>query len=169
VRADFGRRKPPSRAGWALLALLLAAAAALCGAAWRQQAQVDLLSARAEQDRREAEDARQRAREAIAPPAPYEASARAMLRERASPWPLALTALETVAVAGVTPGAIEIIAREAAVNVELNFSNHERLLEYVQALNAGVGEGDVAWRWTLTSAQAQADGSGVARVRGAVR
>jgi hypothetical protein len=157
VRADFAPRRVPARWMWFLLALLAAAAVAAAGvAAHRLEA---LRDQRAALERAAAE--RQAAAvvvpKPVAPPL-YERSAREMLAEHRLAWPQVLTALEATAIVGVTPVAVEMAASDGIARVEVTFTDHARLLEYLEALNAGQGE----LRWVLVQAQSQAAGGSVA-------
>lgn len=80
---------------------------------------------------------------------PYDASAREMLMLATSKWPSMLTALESVGMLGVTPTAIEIAPAERWIRVEVEFADYAKLLEYVDALNAG----DPKPKWSLVQAQ----------------
>ena len=83
-----------------------------------------------------------------------------MLAEHRLGWREVLTALETIALVGVTPVSVEIAASEGSglARVEVAFSDHARLLEYLERLNAGQADP----QWTLIRAQAQAGGSSTA-------
>lgn len=156
VQANFARRRVPGRTGWMVLAALGVAA---LGAAGLVAHRMDELA----QQRASLEGAAA-ARTAAAvvpvkqaPPPAYEQSARAMLVERQLAWPDVLTALEATAIVGVTPTSVDMSASDGVASVEVSFADYARLLEYVQALNAGEG----GLRWTLKQAQAQAQPAGV--------
>ena len=91
-----------------------------------------------------------------APPL-YEASARAMLLERSLPWPQALTMIEATALVGVTPISFDAVASDRSMRLEVTFGDYAKLLEYVDALNAG--EPDV--QWTIEQTRSEG-GSGTA-------
>lgn len=125
----------PWRLSWAFAFFPLILAAGLGAATVRQG-----LELRDVQDRlRDIVSSR-----AVAPPAPiapprplYEASAREMLAEATSPWPAMLSALETVAVPGVTPVSIEIVSSQRQIRVDVEFSDYAALLGYLEELNTG--------------------------------
>jgi hypothetical protein len=83
-------------------------------------------------------------------PQPYDASARALMAQVAMPWADGLTALESVAVFGVTPVTIDVLPAEHKVRVELEFADYASLLSYLDQLNAG----EPQQRWRLLQAQA---------------
>ena len=159
VRADFKRQAIPSRWLWWALALAGFAAAAATFLAWREWRQVTT-----QRDSLRQTIAAQAAAPIAAPPvkgpAPYDASARTMLAEQASLWPQALTMIEATAIIGVTPAALEFVANDKSVRVEVSFTDYAKLLEYVDALNAGEPE----IRWVLVQSHAQAGGAATAVV-----
>jgi hypothetical protein len=140
---------PPRWVAWAL-ALLAVATMALWAAAWLARAEVEQL--------RRQLAAMNAPRPAPSPPpvaAPaYQESAREMLRERELEWAATLRALESVAMVGVTPTSVDIVVRERAARVEVEFADHGVLLKYLEALNAGLP----APQWHLLSTQAGAAG-----------
>jgi hypothetical protein len=154
VIADFSQHSAPSRTLWGLLGV--AAALSVAAAAWTWHEWREL-----ETQRALLRDtvARQAATPAAAPigraPPPYQASAREMLMERAAPWPQALTMIEATAIVGVTPAAVEFAASDKTIRLEVTFADYSKLLEYVDALNAGEPE----LRWSLQQSQAQAGGA----------
>lgn len=158
---DFNRQSLPNRRWWWILAIVTLVAASAAGVSWHERSQVSEL-------RNELHEARVnqgRAPVQVRPvrgPAIYDASARTMLIERSSPWPQALAKIEATAIMGVTPGALEFMAAEHSVRVELTFSDYPKLLEYVEALNAG----ESTFRWTLVQSQAQVGNQAVAVVVG---
>lgn len=138
----------PSRWAWGLLCLvLLLAGAAIAASLYRHQ---DLERIR-EQLREIARLQNEPVVPAVVAPrrAPYDASAREMLAEATSQWPAMLTALETVAVPGVTPTSVEIVASEGQVRIDVEFSDYAALLRYLDDLNAG----EPVPRWALVQAQ----------------
>lgn len=157
VHADFKRPwVPPRWMWWAVAALALIACAAV-GMAWRAWKQVDVQRAAL----RDAVAATQAAAVVPAPLRvlrPYDASAREMWAEHSAPWPQALTMIEATAIIGVTPVALEFVASDKAVRVEVSFTDYAKLLEYVDALNAGEPE----LKWALVQSQAQASGEATA-------
>jgi hypothetical protein len=161
VRADFRRRAVPPRGLWWALALLGIASAASAITALREWQRI----------KAQAEVLRQTvATNAAAPapekparaPTPYDTSARAMVTEATSPWPQALTMVEATGIVGVTPVAIEFVATERSVRVEVSFTDYAKLLEYVEALNAGEPD----FKWSLLQSQAQPGGAATAVVVG---
>ncbi len=156
VGADFRPRTLPGPVHWGLAGLLAAAAGLSLGWAWLQHTRLDALR-QALAVAAAAHEAHEAARQPPAPATlPYDSSARELLRERSVPWPEALTALETISMSGVTPRALEVNAGDGAVRVELAAESHARVLEYVEALNAGVSSSAEALRWTLQQSQADA-------------
>lgn len=158
VRADFAPPRVPARWMWLTLAVLAAAAIGAGGFALYRLKALDEQRAALER----AEDERRAAavvvlpKPAVAPP--YQRSAEEMLAEHRLAWPEVLTALEATAMVGVTPVSVEMAASDGIALVEVNFSDHARLLEYLEALNAGQGD----LRWVLVQAQTQAAGGSVA-------
>lgn len=158
VRADFAPRRRPSRALWLALAVLAAGAfTAVAFVAYRFE---ELAQQRAALESAAAE---RRVAATVVPtkppaPPPYERSAREMLAEHRMAWPQVLTALEATALVGVTPMSVEMAASDGVARVEVSFTDHARLLEYLEALNAGQGD----LRWVLVQAQTQPAGGSVA-------
>ena len=74
-----------------------------------------------------------------------------MLLEAQFPWPQALTSIEATAVVGVTPVAMELVVSERQVRLDVGFVDYVKMLEYVDALNAGEPE----LRWALMQSQVQ--------------
>lgn len=157
VRADFVPRRGPGRVLWVALGALAAVAlSAVVLVAYRfgefGQQRAGLERAMAER----------RAVPAAVPkppaPPPYERSAREMLAEHRLAWPQVLTVLEATTLVGVTPVSVEMAASDGVARVEVSFTDHARLLEYLEALNAGQGD----LRWMLVQAQTQTAGGSVA-------
>ena len=63
-----------------------------------------------------------------------------------------LTALETVGVVGVRVIALDVVTGDGAVRVQVEFSDYEALMKYLNELNAG----EPLERWVLVSAQGNA-------------
>jgi hypothetical protein len=148
IRIDFKRRVMPAPWLWWFLGLVAFAAVAAGWTAWQSWRQVEMKRAAL----REATTVKLAApAPVLRPPVAYESSAREMLAEHNSPWPQAMTAIEATAIVGVTPVAVEFVASERTVRVELNFADYAKLLEYVEALNAG----DAELKWSLLQSQAQ--------------
>lgn len=145
VKADFRTQRGPGRLHWALAWALIAAAV------------VSLVDAGMAYQRRRAaqaialEPVRQAESTATAAPEAkeYERSAREMLAAASVPWPQALTALEAVVVPGVTIRAVDVLATERMIHVEVEATTYAVLLRYVEDLNAG--DGPTVWR--LVSAE----------------
>ncbi len=153
INARFDRWPRPARGLWIALIALVIVAVATAIWAWSAKARFDAKTAQraqSTQQRQEAEMARSTV--PVSPP-PYDSSAREMLAERTAPWPAALTAIEHVAMVGVTPTSIEFAANERTVNLEVAFSEHAKLLEYADALNAGLEPSTVGWRWSIQQTQ----------------
>ena len=85
----------------------------------------------------------------------YARSAKEMLKERSLAWPQALTALEATVVDGVTPRSFDASAATGVVRVEVVSSSQEKVLLYVEALNAGAGSDGSSLNWGLQQAQAE--------------
>ncbi len=154
VHGNFRQRLGPARWLWWMLALLSAAAFAMASIAWREARGIE----KQQQLLREAQIRSTAA--AIAPPPPasapqYASSAREMLAERQFPWTQALTSIEATAIVGVTPVAIEFAASDRVIRLEVNFADYGKLLEYVDALNAGEPE----LHWILSQSQSLAVGA----------
>ena len=153
VGADFRPRSQPSPVHWGVAGLVAIAAGLALGWASLQHSRLDALR----QELARAAVAHEAASQPPpAPPAalPYDSSARELVRERSLPWPEALTALEAISMPGVTPRSLEANAGDGTVRVELAAEGHARVLEYVEALNAGASGGADALRWTLQQSQA---------------
>jgi hypothetical protein len=160
IDARFDQPSRPGRAAWLMVAALAVAAVGAC--AWAWAARADLMAAQARltdltRVQQETADAETK-RPAVVPP--YDSSARQMLKERLTPWPAALTAIENVAMAGVTVTSIEASASEGKVLLEVNFSDHAKLLEYVDALNAGLEPSVEGWRWAIRQTQLNTNSAG---------
>jgi len=153
IDVQFVRRPPPGRLAWSLPAVLLLAALGTAGWAWRLNAQAEALRAQArEQAQREealARDAALRAVRPVAAPPPYAADAQAALKLQRMPLNAALASLEAVGAVGVLPVSVDISAADATVRVQVEFSNYEALLKYLEDLNAG----EPVERWRLSTAQ----------------
>jgi hypothetical protein len=148
IRAQFVRRCVPGRLWWLVCLSLFAAASGVGWLAWQsiqrtRAAHQELIGIEAGTKRAQA--SAQRPTTQLPPP--YDASAREMLAQAAVPWPALLAALEAVTVSGVRLVSVDYIAAESRGRVELKFTNHAAVLEYVQALSAGAPESGPAWRW----------------------
>jgi hypothetical protein len=116
---------------------MLAAACLFLGLAWRERAATNRLRAELTQLREQAEQ-HQAPAATPAPEPSYTASALEMLSLSRSAWPSALVTLETAAVPGVTPTALDIVPADHSVRVEVEFSEYSALLKYLDTLNAGL-------------------------------
>lgn len=146
VRAEFVPRSPVPRGWWFAVAALAAAAVVL--ALLTRQASLDTEAARAERGATRAAKDAARADTPPAPPPPaYEASARAMIAQRAIAWPELLTAIESVQVPGVRLLNVDFSVTDAAARVEIAFTAQSQVLDYVAELNVGLPATGLAWRW----------------------
>jgi len=93
------------------------------------------------------------------PPSPpaYAADARKAANEAEFHTAAALTALERVSMVGVTPVSIELQAEGNLARVEVEFSDYQVLLSYLEELN----KGEPAPRWRLQRASAKGPGAGL--------
>lgn len=158
INADFKKRSRPQAWAWWALAVGCTASAFTCWQAWMTSRDV----ARHERDLvqlKSRSPAEPRAAVPVPTPA-YDNSARTMLQQRDFPWPAALTTLEATAVIGVTPTAIEAAPAIGQVRVEVQFTDYAKLLEYLNALNAG----EERARWRLVQSHTQGAGSATAVV-----
>lgn len=160
IRAEFVEARRPKVAQW--WALLACAAACACGAlyfTWERLRLLDLQHALA-QAQAEAADRALAGKQRVVKPSPaYETSASELLANRQVPWPQAFVSLETSAIYGVTPTAIEVIRQERAIKVDLTVTEPTALLDYLDHLNAGLEKGDSnVWRWELKQVQRNANG-----------
>lgn len=150
LSVDF--RRPAVVPRWAFIAtgLVVLVALAVGGEAILQRSKLQQLQfARVERERLVAQPATQP--KAVQRP-PYEDSAWQMLALAKSPWPSMLTALETVESVGITVASIDVDPKERTVQIEIEFFDYARLLEYVDNLNSG----EPAPRWRLIQSQASA-------------
>ena len=155
ISANLLRASGPPPALWAIAGLAFLASSLLL--IWVREQQADVRTAR---------DALEKATagQSGAPPLPvrylsvpsYERSAREMLKERSLQWSQALTALEATRLDGVTPRAFDASAATGAVRIEVVAMSHEKVLAYVDALNAGVGTDGDSLYWGLQQTQAEA-------------
>lgn len=89
------------------------------------------------------------------PPAAYDTSARQFLSERSAPWAPMLRTLESGAMIGVTPSAVEFNAADGVARVTLNYADPAALIDYLDRINEGVSpEGSLA-PWTLVETHLQ--------------
>ncbi len=153
IDARFDEPPRPGRKAWAMVMMFALLAAGTMTWAWLERAELAAKKAQLGAfTRLQHETAGAHARRpAIVPP--YDASARQMLKERQMPWPAALTAIENVAMVGVTATAIEFAGGDGTVQLEVAFAEHAKLLEYVDALNAGLEPSAQGWRWAIRQTQ----------------
>lgn len=85
----------------------------------------------------------------------YERSARELLKERSLSWSQGLAALEATRLDGVIPRAFDASAATGAMRIEVVAVSHEKLLAYVDALNAGVGMDGGSLYWGLQQSQVE--------------
>lgn len=154
-RIDARFDEPPraSHKAWTMVAMLAMLAVGAITWAWLER--TELAAKKAHLDaltRLQHETADAHARRPTIVPF-YDASARQMLKERQMPWPAALTAIENVAMVGVTATAIEFATGDGTVQLEVAFAEHAKLLEYVDALNAGLESSAQGWRWAIRQTQ----------------
>lgn len=154
---DVDLRTPsrPPKWAWGVVGLLAAVAVVMGLLTYRESRALDELKVQLTDLQRKL------AEPSIAPTAviqkmPYDANAREMLALATSEWPAMLTALESVEMVGVTPTAVEIAPAERWIRVEVEFVDYAKLLEYVDALNAG----NPKPRWGLVQAQSDGPRSG---------
>lgn len=90
------------------------------------------------------------------PPAPYDKSARDVLRLATSRWPAALTTLEAVSVEGVTIQSVEVLPAQGVVLLEAVAPSYAAVNHYVEELNTGLDSPN----WVLRSADSEGTGKG---------
>jgi hypothetical protein len=159
VSAQFSSPWQPTRALLAgLSALVACAATAVGGTAWERHRVAGL----GEQVSRLAETDRMGA---VAPvPStvpPYDASARQFLRERGAAWAPMLRALESGAMVGVTPTALEFDTSTGVSRAELDYSDSTALLDYLGRIDEGVAPRPGSTRWKLSETRVQQGPSSV--------
>lgn len=154
VSVDFA---PPAKPSPVLMALTMAmgfAAIVFVALGWRASAETQRLH---EQSTARAALVSAQAQQAVAAQAaaaryvqaPYAADAWAALNQQQFPLNAVLTAIESVAVIGVRVISVDIVPGDAAVRLQVEFSDYETLMKYMQELNAGEPEE----RWVLVNAQ----------------
>lgn len=149
INADFKRRRLPPPWLWWVLAVLVTGSLFTGWQAWLAWRNAQSR----EQELRGLQSQAMAAPKAETPRAapPYETSARAMLLQQTFPWPSVLTTLEATAIVGVTPTAVDAMPATGQLRVEVQFTDYAKLLEYLQALNAGEPEA----KWALVQSQSQ--------------
>jgi hypothetical protein len=158
LNVDFApRRKSPAWRWQGVAALLLVVAAAQAHHAWQLAQQVQAAEARLNalriQTERSAADRQQALQQQQTPPA-YAKDAAELAKLAAFPVEQVFAALESAQVQGVRLSSLEVLPAEATARAEIEFSDHEALLRYLDALNTG----EQTPRWIL--AQARLGGSG---------
>ena len=154
VNVDFADPPKPSRLLMALTLAIGIAAVVFGALGWRESAETRRLH---EQSTARAALVSAQAQQAIAAqaaaarsvPAPYEADAWAALNQQQFPLNAVMTAIESVAVIGVRVISVDIAPGDATVRLQVDFSDYETLMKYMQELNAG----EPAERWVLVNAQ----------------
>lgn len=150
LRIDFLPPRRPPRRAWqacALVAVLAVAAGCVAVGQWRE---VDRL--RTERARLQMQWNELRQRPSLVPSVqapPYDADARMILRQASFPAAAVLTALEGVAIVGVTPSSVELSAESRSARVLVDYADQGSLMNFLAALNAG----EDAPRWALVQAR----------------
>lgn len=160
---------PPRPVPWwavgVTIVLLLAALGSVAAAGWRWHELQGVKAALRELERQRAEaadQAQQRAMPAMAAasaPA-YDADARKAWNEAVFATSDALTALEAVALPGITPLSLELQADTHMARLELEYQDQALLLKYLELLNEG--ESDPRWRLLRAGMRSGPGGSGLA-------
>jgi hypothetical protein len=153
LKVNFVVRRPMGVWPWALVILMLSAFAALQGwRAWGDQARVRMLQREQVSLTQQLEAVVAVKRGAIERrnmlPA-YAADAAAVAKLAAFPLDRVLSSLEAAQVQGVKVVSVETSASEATARVELEFTDHTALLNYLEVINAG----EPTPRWVLLQAQ----------------
>lgn len=148
---------------WAVVACAVLIAVVLGETAWIRAGQDDLRVRRSQLDA--ARSARAALRETNddhgdTAKTPYEADTRRALKEASFSTAQALTVIERVVVAGVTPTSIELQADIGLARLELEFTDQGTVLKYLEALNAG--ETPVRWRLLRVANKPAPQAGGVA-------
>lgn len=159
LKVEFAppRRVPP----WVLYlasALLLALAAQQGCEAWRLHLQAESVEMEIAALKVKIEQAQQARREALerqrAEP-PYAKDLAEIARVAAFPIDRVFASIESARVIGVRLTALDVSPPEGAARAELEFSDHEALFNYLDAINAGEDKR----RWTLVQAQLGSGGN----------
>lgn len=152
-RVEFVPPSRPGRLHWYFAAALYVVTAALAITAWHQSTELDRTLAAAEQAKRVATEMEAERAEAVGQiltnVAPFDADARLAVKQARLAVAGALTALESVAVTGVTPTAVTLTTESGQARMEVEFFDYSQLLRYVELLN----EGEPSPRWELQQAQ----------------
>jgi hypothetical protein len=151
-------RRVPSWVLYLASALLLAVAAQQGREAWRLHQQAKSVEAEIAVLRLKIEQAQQAQREALersrAEP-PYAKDLAEIARVAAFPIERVFASIESARVVGVRLTALDVSPPEGTARAELEFSDHDALLSYLDAINAG----EEKRRWTLVQAQLGSGGS----------
>ena len=161
LNVEFASKRPVSRV------LLGALAVALCllalreaSQAWELRQQIASTDSEISKLTLELERVQQAKRiaasQASAEP-PYARDALAVARVAAFPLDRVLTSLEGARVQGVRLTALEIAATDGTVRADLEFTDHEALMRYLEDINAG----EERPRWKLVQAQSASAGTGM--------
>lgn len=158
---DFAPPAPPARALVALAAIVMLATVGVLGVGWQQKRLAEQIREAhvakvAEAAATERQSVAERAARAKKEQPPYAADALAALRLQQFPLNAVLTALETVAVVGVRVTSVDIVTADATVRVQVEFSDYEALMKYLEELNAG----EPGERWMLANAQSNSNAIG---------
>lgn len=152
VRADFATRLPILQWAAVMIAILgftIAAFQVHLGLRYRERALVAESEAALLRDSIAGRGSPATASKVADPP--HLQDALAIVRIASNDFGKVLTSLETVQVPNIKVSSIEIVTAEAAARVDVEFTETEALLRYVDGLNAGLPES--AERWKVTRAQ----------------
>lgn len=158
---DFAPPAPPARALVALTAVAMMATVGVLGIGWQQKRLGEQIREAhaakvAQAAAAERQSAAERAKLANRAPPAYAADALAALGLQRFPLNAVLTALETVGVVGVRVTSVDIVTADAMVRVQVEFSDYEALMKYLEELNAG----EPGERWMLSNAQTNSNAIG---------
>lgn len=157
LHVDLLPASRPPRWAWAAVAIALAAAAVLWALDAQQRHEVQRLRQQAQQRQQAERERVQVAAAAANQPRtlpPYQASAQALLVQKTHPWPTILATMESIALEGVTPVALDVATAERSARIELNATSYAAVLAYLSALN----QGDPALQWSLLQINVAGEG-----------
>jgi hypothetical protein len=167
AHADFAKRFALDRRWWWLVVALFAVAGGLAWDVTVSQRRADGIRVELAAMKAASTAASAPQLPAAVPAPPYDASAREMLAQHATPWPQLLSALEAVEVEGLRVVRVDYVASEAVARVETAFTRQAAVLEHAAGLNAGVPETGAAWRWSIERIDlSRGDGNGKAVIVG---
>lgn len=166
LRAEFKPRPAPAVQHWRAASVLLLVALASLVWAWRQAQ----LVRDAETELARINDTNARMHAAVVPPPrqPMPQGTRALLKQRALPWPQALYALESVALPGITLRSIDADSEQGQVLIEIAATDHASALAYLERLDVFsrlTSGGSVGWKLLQTRRDA-ASGEVLATISG---